>query len=238
MSNETETGLKAAIAAAPSDPMPRLALADWYMENDQDARGELLKLTTVLIRDRVPMDDPRWQPQRALQQHFDEEIKAVRLERLGESICNFLDHNPKPVIYDGINIRGLHSGSELMYIGGNLRSLPDNLYIGGALSLKYTPIQCLPENLYVGGWLELPYTQIHSLPETLEVSGDILFSHSQISREEAQRMITLPGLSDKAKRSGLESLGYNDMLPLLDAPGSRMTGETQLAQSGGANLSA
>jgi hypothetical protein len=61
-----------------------------------------------------------------------------------------------------------------------IKSLPDNLSVGGDLYLYDTSIQSLPDNLKVGGNLFLSKTPIQSLPDNLEVGGDsfIFRSHS------------------------------------------------------------
>ena len=246
-----EEDLKQAIAAAPSDPMPRLALADWYMEHDQDARGELLCLTTQLISEKVPMDDPRWDEQHALQRQFNEEIRAAMPTRLGEIICEHIENNPNNTTYDGMDIRGIrgylnlsniqiHSLPDNLHFGGDLflyhtriQSLPDNLHVSGKLNLSYTRIQSLPDNLHVSGKLNLSYTRIQSLPDNLQVGRELDFHPHQLSREEATRMLTLPGLSRIAKESGLKTLGYIDMLPLLDTPTAQVNGTPSPGQDGG-----
>ena len=61
-----------------------------------------------------------------------------------------------------------------------IKSLPDNLKVGGSLDLSETPIQSLPDNLSVGGSLDLDSTPIKSLPDNLEVGGDLILDSTPI----------------------------------------------------------
>ena len=48
---------------------------------------------------------------------------------------------------------------------------PDDLKVGGGLSLRNTEITTLPDGLVVGSYLDLSGTKITSLPDGLEVGG-------------------------------------------------------------------
>lgn len=228
---DDETALRQAIAANPKDDLPRLVLADWYEENGQEKRGQLLRLTTELIRDTDSTDDPRWCEQRALQQPFNDEIRAAMPTRLGDIICGRIQNNPDKTVYDGITIRGVSAYMNLSQ--SEIQSLPDNFYVKGVLILYGSEIQSLPENLHVTNVLEISNTQIKSLPENLGIGGRLDCSRNQLSRKEAERMLTLPGLSPSAKEFGLRSLGYRDMLHLLDTPNPHVTATASTGHSGG-----
>ena len=65
-------------------------------------------------------------------------------------------------------------------VGGNLylactsiTSLPEGLKVGGDLYLADSHIKSLPKGLTVGGRLNLNYTGITSLPEGLKIGGDL-----------------------------------------------------------------
>ena len=55
----------------------------------------------------------------------------------------------------------------------HLKSLPDNLYVGGELNLEDTNIKQLPKGLYVGGDFRLVGLEIKSLPKDLNVDGGL-----------------------------------------------------------------
>ena len=62
-------------------------------------------------------------------------------------------------------------GDSLDLRGTAITSLPDNLVVGGYLSLAYIAITSLPDNLVVDGYLDLSYIAITSLPDNLVVGG-------------------------------------------------------------------
>jgi hypothetical protein len=55
----------------------------------------------------------------------------------------------------------------------HLKSLPDNLHVGGELNLEDTNIKQLPKGLYVGGDFRLVGLEIKSLPKDLNVNGGL-----------------------------------------------------------------
>ena len=61
-----------------------------------------------------------------------------------------------------------------------IKSLPDNLKVGGHLILSETSIQSLPDNLEVGGNLYLSDASIQSLPDNLKVVGDLFLNGTPI----------------------------------------------------------
>jgi hypothetical protein len=54
-----------------------------------------------------------------------------------------------------------------------LKSLPDNLYVGGKLNLEGTNIKQIPKGLYVGDDFILVGLEIKSLPKDLNVQGGL-----------------------------------------------------------------
>ena len=104
----------------------------------------------------------------------------------------------------------LHVGGNLHLGGTAISGLPDNLCVGGDLDLQGTGITSLPDNLCVGGDLDLANTAISSLPENLHVGGNLYLEGTGIDRAGAEAILAMPSLSDAAKRTGLQSLGYHD----------------------------
>jgi hypothetical protein len=78
----------------------------------------------------------------------------------------------------------------------NLKSLPNDLKVGGSLDLSGTSIQPLPDGLKVGGSLDLRGTPIQSLPDGLKVGGNLYLKNTPISKkyteEEIRKMV--PGV--------------------------------------------
>ena len=79
----------------------------------------------------------------------------------------------------------------------DLISLPNNLKVGGYLSLYNTKIKSLPKGLQVGENLYLDYTMINTLPKDLQVDGDLSIENSPLAK-----------LSDEAILSMIEPDGY------------------------------
>ena len=62
-----------------------------------------------------------------------------------------------------------------------IKSLPDNLKVGGTLDLYNTKLKSLPNNLKVGGSLGLFNTNIKSLPDNLQVGGNLYLGNTLLS---------------------------------------------------------
>jgi hypothetical protein len=77
--------------------------------------------------------------------------------------------------------------------GTPIKSLPDDLKVGGYLDLDNTSIQSLPPGLEVEGALYLEGTPIQSLPPDLEVGGSLYLRDTPISKkyteEEVRKMV-------------------------------------------------
>jgi hypothetical protein len=74
-----------------------------------------------------------------------------------------------PLTKEDLNIKGDLNLSSCKH----LKSLPDNLYVGGELNLEDTNIKQLPKGLYVGGDFRLVGLKIKSLPKDLNVDGGL-----------------------------------------------------------------
>ena len=83
----------------------------------------------------------------------------------------------------------LKVGGSLYLRNTQIKSLPDNLEVRGALSLSNTPITSLPDNLKVGGSLYLRNTPIKSLPDNLKVIGYLNLHNTPISKKYTKEQI-------------------------------------------------
>ena len=83
--------------------------------------------------------------------------------------------------------------------------LPDNLTIGGDLSMRNSKITTLPNNLTVNGKLNISDTEITTLPDSLKVSGDLDISDTKIT--------TFP---DSLKVSGTLNIAHTKITTLPD----------------------
>lgn len=95
-----------------------------------------------------------------------EKIQALR--DLGYDV-QIIDGNP--TISKGLNL----------YNNTKITSLPDNLVVGGSLSLVCSNVSSLPKNLVVGDSLDLRFSKIKSLPDNLIVCGWLDLSNTEIT---------------------------------------------------------
>ena len=123
---------------------------------------------------------------------------------------------------EGTNIKqlpkGLYVGDDFRLVGLKIKSLPKDLNVYGGLDLGYcTDLISLPNNLKVGGYLSLYKTKITSLPEGLKVGWDLYLDYTIIDtlpkglKVDGDLSITnnpLAKLSDEAILSMIEPDGY------------------------------
>ena len=123
---------------------------------------------------------------------------------------------------EGTNIKqlpkGLYVGDDIRLVGLEIKSLPKDLNVDGGLDLGYcTDLISLPNNLKVGGYLSLYKTKITSLPEGLKVGWDLYLDYTIIDtlpkglKVDGDLSITnnpLAKLSDEAILSMIEPDGY------------------------------
>ena len=123
---------------------------------------------------------------------------------------------------EGTNIKqipkGLYVGDDFILVGLEIKSLPKDLNVQGGLDLGYcTDLTSLPNNLKVGGYLSLYNTKITSLPEGLEVGWDLYLDYTMINtlpkglQVDGDLSITnnpLAKLSDETILSMIEPDGY------------------------------
>jgi hypothetical protein len=123
---------------------------------------------------------------------------------------------------EGTNIKqipkGLYVGGDFRLVALKIKSLPKDLKVDGGLDLGYcTDLTSLPNNLKVGGYLSLYNTKITSLPEGLEVGWDLYLDYTMINtlpkglQVDGDLSITnnpLAKLSDEAILSMIEPDGY------------------------------
>jgi hypothetical protein len=123
---------------------------------------------------------------------------------------------------EGTNIKqipkGLYVGDDFILVGLEIKSLPKDLNVQGGLDLGYcTDLTSLPNNLKVGGYLSLYNTKITSLPEGLQVGWDLYLDYTMINtlpkglQVDGDLSITnspLAKLSDETILSMIEPDGY------------------------------
>jgi hypothetical protein len=123
---------------------------------------------------------------------------------------------------EGTNIKqipkGLYVGDDFILVGLEIKSLPKDLNLDGGLDLGYcTDLTSLPNNLKVGGYLSLYNTKITSLPEGLQVGWDLYLDYTMINtlpkglQVDGDLSITnnpLAKLSDETILSMIEPDGY------------------------------
>jgi hypothetical protein len=123
---------------------------------------------------------------------------------------------------EGTNIKqipkGLYVGDDFILVGLEIKSLPKDLNVDGGLDLGYcTDLTSLPNNLKVGGYLSLYNTKITSLPEGLQVGWDLYLDYTMINtlpkglQVDGDLSITnnpLAKLSDETILSMIEPDGY------------------------------
>jgi uncharacterized protein (TIGR02996 family) len=103
---------------------------------------------------------------------------------------------------------------------------PGRFTVGGDVDLSGTPVTTLPNHLYVGGDLNLAYTPVATLPEDLRVGGHLFLNRTPITEAVARRIPDQPGLSPKAKVSGLRSLGYDQLADQVERASERDRGRS------------
>jgi hypothetical protein len=123
---------------------------------------------------------------------------------------------------EGTNIKqipkGLYVGGDFRLVALKIKSLPKDLNVDGGLDLGYcTDLTSLPNNLEVGGYLSLYNTKITSLPEGLQVGENLYLDHTMINtlpkglQVDGDLSITnnpLAKLSDETILSMIEPDGY------------------------------
>ena len=65
----------------------------------------------------------------------------------------------------------------------DLRTLTDNLTVGGDLNLFNTLITTLPDNLTVNGNLNMRNTWLEDIPKNLKVAGNIILVNTPLVRK-------------------------------------------------------
>jgi uncharacterized protein (TIGR02996 family) len=214
-----EKGFLDAIFDDPEDNSLRLIYADWLEERGH-YRGELIRVHIALLDDSRP--DWRQLQRRAIElenRHID--TVCVSTPELRELLHRY----PTSITWDrgffgNVNL-AFTSTTEIpdnfsvvgnFYLAGNpLSAPPDSLRVGGNLDLAITTLTALPDNLNVGGYLDLSFTQITALPDDLRVGGDLDLSRTQITERAARNILDMPGLSDRAKVTGLRTAGFENL---------------------------
>ena len=90
-----------------------------------------------------------------------------------------ISDSPITELPDGLKVKGNFYINNTIYSNPPLKSLPDNLTVGGFLSIKNSKIQNIPKNMSVAGNLYLYNVTIQMnykpeiLKELLGVKGDI-----------------------------------------------------------------
>jgi len=90
-----------------------------------------------------------------------------------------------------------NGGEGSLYLSNTpIKSLPDNLQVGGDLNLRNTQIRSLPDNLKVGGFLYLSSTPIKSLPDNLQVGGGLYLNNTPLAKKYTKEQIKqmVPGV--------------------------------------------
>ena len=145
----------------------------------------------------------------------------ILLEKAYHSI--YEDNNPfKPASEDDIKDRKKHqirldnqkvqdyikngSVGDLDLTGAAIKSLPDDLKVGGELELAESAIQYLPDNLTVGRSLNLEESDIKELPAGLTVGVSLYIDFTSITS--LPNNLTVGG-SIWAQYSSLANVGMN-----------------------------
>ena len=181
-----EAGLLNAIADQPDDDDKRMVYADWLDEYGGDPnRAELIRIQCGLERGNIDYRD-------------NTKATAERLKDLQDRETELTNGGP--------GIREFVTTPEIAeYVAKYPYCITFNRGMIHHLYLANTHITELPPNLQVSGDLDLSGTAITELPADLRVGGNLHLVNTRITAEAARQLLTMQGLSDLAKITGLES---------------------------------
>ena len=134
-------------------------------------KGEAASASTTLESERVSEGEVTTPVKRMTPEEFTAALQN------GEDFGNrkiivtgdlFLDSDIDPSLLKNLEVKGD------LICDGQIKTLPDNLQVGGDLFGSRMSLETLPNNLHVGGYLNLSYcTSLTTLPDNLQVEGKL-----------------------------------------------------------------
>lgn len=164
------------------------------------ARGQLVRTALALESPNLPHDER----DRLLAEQTD--LQQQVINSLGLQAAGCLAAIPCRITF--------HKGliKELLLGYTYVSSLEGEwLHVTERLSHYATALSALPPNIHVGGELWLDCTRITALPEDLRVGSHLSLHGTRITAEAARHIPDMPGLSQRAKVTGLRSAGYAEL---------------------------
>ena len=127
-----------------------------------------------------------------LQTYITEAEEKINKKKITmDDFCKMVGKTEKEIKNGDLDLSAtdIKSLPDNLTVGGNLdlydcagiTQLPDGLTVGGSLQLSGTAITSLPDNLTVGGYLDLGDTGITQLPDGLTVGGSLKLSGTGIT---------------------------------------------------------
>ena len=119
-----------------------------------------------------------------LQTYITEAEEKINKKKITmDDFCKMVGKTEKEIKNGDLDLSAtdIKSLPDNLTVGGNLdlydcagiTQLPDGLTVGGSLQLSRTAIKSLPDNLTVDGYLDLSRTGITQLPDNLTVAGEL-----------------------------------------------------------------